>query len=232
MLDAFVTMFVVAAILFAVHDRDRPRPLDWDRRPTGILSALALHRPWRLLAGMALGAAIAVKWSGAYVALAVIGLTAAWEIAARRSAGPDAPHAQLESRHVAGHPRGAAAQRRAAGAGAGGRVPGRLHRADAGRAHRPAMAGGHGLAWHLGSPAGDAHLPYHPGGQPPLRVAAVVLAAAEAAGRLLLQRRRRLPRDPGHRQPADLGGRRAQGWWCWRCSGHAAAGAWEARRPW
>ena len=91
MLDAFVTMFVVAAILFAVHDRDRPRPLDWDRRPTGILSALALHRPWRLLAGMALGAAIAVKWSGAYVALAVIGLTAAWEIAARRSAGSDAP---------------------------------------------------------------------------------------------------------------------------------------------
>ena len=91
MLDAFVTMFVVAAILFAVHDRDRPRPQDWDRRSTGILSGLALHRPWRLLAGMALGAAIAVKWSGAYVALAVIGLTAAWEIAARRSAGTDAP---------------------------------------------------------------------------------------------------------------------------------------------
>jgi dolichyl-phosphate-mannose--protein O-mannosyl transferase len=91
MLDAFVTLFVVAAILFAVHDRDRPRAADWERRPGGILSALALHRPWRLLAGMALGAAVAVKWSGAYVALAVIGLTAAWEIAARRSGGPDAP---------------------------------------------------------------------------------------------------------------------------------------------
>ncbi len=81
----------MAAILFAVRDRDRPRPQEWDRRPAGILHALTLHRPWRLLAGMALGAAVAVKWSGAYVALAVIGLTAAWEIAARRSAGPDAP---------------------------------------------------------------------------------------------------------------------------------------------
>jgi dolichyl-phosphate-mannose--protein O-mannosyl transferase len=89
MLDASVTLFAVAAILFAVHDRDRPRPADWDRRPSGVLSALTMHRPWRLLAGMALGAAVAVKWSGAYVALAVIGLTAAWEIAARRSAGPD-----------------------------------------------------------------------------------------------------------------------------------------------
>jgi dolichyl-phosphate-mannose--protein O-mannosyl transferase len=91
MLDASVTLFVVAAILFAVHDRDRPRAADWDRRPAGILSALTLHRPWRLLTGVALGAAVAVKWSGGYVALAVIGLTAAWEIAARRDAGPDAP---------------------------------------------------------------------------------------------------------------------------------------------
>ncbi len=149
---------------------------------------------------------------------------------AQRRAGCAA--AQLESRHVAGHPRGAAAQRGAAGGGAGGGLPGRLHRADAGRAHRPAMAGRHGLAWHLGSPAGDAHLPYHPGGQPPLRVAAVVLAAAEAARRLLLQCQRRLPRDPGHRQSADLGGRRGRAWWCWRCSGRVAAGAWAARRPW
>ena len=99
MLDASVTLFVVAAMLFAVHDRDRRRPSDpdWDRRPAGVLLALTLHRPWRLLAGVALGAAVAVKWSGAYVALAVIGLTAAWEIAARRRAGPDAPPRSLTS---------------------------------------------------------------------------------------------------------------------------------------
>ena len=85
MLDVFVSLFVVAAILFAVHDRDRTAAAGRGATPGGgVLSALTLHRPWRLLAGMALGAAVAVKWSGAYVALAVIGLTAAWEIAARR----------------------------------------------------------------------------------------------------------------------------------------------------
>ena len=108
MLDVFVTLFSVAAILFAVHDRDRLRPQDWERRPIGVLSALTLHRPWRLLAGAALGAAVAVKWSGAYVALAVIGLTAA---RSPRGAAPDrTPHRALDERHLAGDPRRAAAQ--------------------------------------------------------------------------------------------------------------------------
>ena len=84
MLDVFVTLFVIAAILFAVLDRDRPIAAPWDRTPTGYLSLLALDRPWRLLAGIALGAAVAVKWSGAYIALAIIPLVIAWEIAGRR----------------------------------------------------------------------------------------------------------------------------------------------------
>lgn len=91
MLDVFVTLFVIAAVLFAVLDRDRPARAEWDRTPAGDLSALALHRPWRLLTGVALGAAVAVKWSGAYVALAVIPLIVAWEIAARRTVEPDGP---------------------------------------------------------------------------------------------------------------------------------------------
>ena len=76
MLDVFVTLFVVAAILFVVLDRDRPRgaPPSWAER-------LSLGHPWRLAAGASLGAATAVKWSGAYVGLAVIGLTVAWELA-------------------------------------------------------------------------------------------------------------------------------------------------------
>jgi dolichyl-phosphate-mannose-protein mannosyltransferase len=91
MLDVFVTAFVIAAVLFAVLDRDRPEQRAWSRRPAGWLSALALHRPWRLLAGVSLGAAVAVKWSGAYVALAVIPLTVAWEIARRRAGQPGEP---------------------------------------------------------------------------------------------------------------------------------------------
>ena len=93
MLDVFVTTFVIAAVLFAVLDRDRDRVAVWHRTPGGWATAIALHRPWRLAAGIALGAAIAVKWSGAYVAVGLIPLVVAWEIAARRQAGagPGAP---------------------------------------------------------------------------------------------------------------------------------------------
>ncbi|HYM52359.1 MAG TPA: phospholipid carrier-dependent glycosyltransferase [Candidatus Dormibacteraeota bacterium] len=93
MLDAFVTLFVVAAVLFAVLDRDRERRPVWDRSPPGWLRGLALGRPWQLLAGASIGAAVAVKWSGAYIALAVIPLILAWELAARRrdARQPEAP---------------------------------------------------------------------------------------------------------------------------------------------
>lgn len=90
MLDASVTLFVVAAVLFAVLDRDRDRKAAWDRTPAGWLRRLTLGRPWRLLAGAALGAAVAVKWSGAYVALGIVPLIVVWEIRARRRE-PDAP---------------------------------------------------------------------------------------------------------------------------------------------
>jgi dolichyl-phosphate-mannose--protein O-mannosyl transferase len=86
MLDAFITLFVIGAVLAIVLDRDRDRSAEsvswWWR--------LTLGRPWRLLAGACLGAAAATKWSGAYVAPAVIGLVIAWEIAERRRAEPGA----------------------------------------------------------------------------------------------------------------------------------------------
>jgi dolichyl-phosphate-mannose-protein mannosyltransferase len=77
MLDVFITLFVVAAVLAIVLDRDGSRDRRW-----------LLGRPWRLAAGASLGAATAVKWSGAYVALAVIGLVIAWELAARHRDRP------------------------------------------------------------------------------------------------------------------------------------------------
>jgi dolichyl-phosphate-mannose-protein mannosyltransferase len=83
MLDAFITLFVVGAVLAIVLDRDRSRIErdEWWWR-------LTLGRPWRLVAGACLGAATATKWSGAYVAPAVIGLVIAWEIAERRREAP------------------------------------------------------------------------------------------------------------------------------------------------
>lgn len=85
MLDAFIVLFVVGAILAVVLDRDRDRAGagHWTRR-------LVLDRPWRLVAGACIGAAAATKWSGAYVAPAIVLLVVAWEIAVARRARPEA----------------------------------------------------------------------------------------------------------------------------------------------
>ncbi len=86
MLDAFIVLFVIGAVTAIVLDRDRDRartdgPWWW---------RLTLGRPWRLAAGICLGAAAATKWSGAYVAPAIVGLVVAWELAERHRADPDA----------------------------------------------------------------------------------------------------------------------------------------------
>ncbi len=86
MLDAFIVLFVIGAVTAIVLDRDRDRT----RADAPWWWRLTLGRPWRLLAGVCLGAAAATKWSGAYVAPAVIGLVVAWEIAERRRAEPGA----------------------------------------------------------------------------------------------------------------------------------------------
>jgi dolichyl-phosphate-mannose-protein mannosyltransferase len=77
MLDVFITLFVVGAMLAIVLDRDASRDRRW-----------LLGRPWRLVAGACLGAATAVKWSGAYAVLAVIGLVIAWELERRHRERP------------------------------------------------------------------------------------------------------------------------------------------------
>jgi dolichyl-phosphate-mannose--protein O-mannosyl transferase len=74
MLDVFVTMFGLAAVLFAVYDRDY-----------AISRAAALgsmSRPWRAAAGIAAGAAFASKWSGAFFIVLVIALAVAWDVSA------------------------------------------------------------------------------------------------------------------------------------------------------
>ncbi len=85
MLDSFIALFVVGAVVGIVLDRDRDRSRDGAR-----WRLLALGRPWRLLAGVCLGAAVATKWSGAYVAPAIIGLVVLWEIAELRRVEPTA----------------------------------------------------------------------------------------------------------------------------------------------
>ncbi|HJP66921.1 MAG TPA: phospholipid carrier-dependent glycosyltransferase, partial [Actinomycetota bacterium] len=98
MLDIFLTTFVVGGFLCLVLDRrwiDRrtgpPQtyraqardelPLPPDRPPS------PLFRPWRLLAGVAFGAALATKWSGGLALLAGILLAFAWERSRRAEIG-------------------------------------------------------------------------------------------------------------------------------------------------
>jgi dolichyl-phosphate-mannose-protein mannosyltransferase len=83
MLDVFVTLFVIATILFATLDGARRRgPRGEDADAPGWLRRVTLGRPWRMATGLALGAATSVKWSGGYVALGLLGLVVAWEMAA------------------------------------------------------------------------------------------------------------------------------------------------------
>lgn len=93
MLDIFLVLGTTAAFGCLVVDRDRLRArlaAVPDEALTGWGPRLGL-RPWRLAAGVCLGAALATKWSALYY-IAVLGLLAlAWEVGARRSAGLQAP---------------------------------------------------------------------------------------------------------------------------------------------
>ncbi|MFB3739326.1 MAG: dolichyl-phosphate-mannose--protein mannosyltransferase [Candidatus Velamenicoccus archaeovorus] len=109
MLDIFVTFWIALGFLFVLLDRrwiDRRTPaaepptavepgdpgamLDPDAAPEPEPTATVpapFFRPWRLAAGLALGAAVASKWSGVTGIAGVIGLSVLWEIVRRRRAG-------------------------------------------------------------------------------------------------------------------------------------------------
>lgn len=79
MLDVFLVFFVVAAFLACALDLTRPA-----RPARAGIGPWLFGRPWRLAAGLLIGAAVAVKWSGMYSALGVVGLVVAWEVVQRR----------------------------------------------------------------------------------------------------------------------------------------------------
>lgn len=95
LLDPFLMLFALAAFGALLIDRDRFRErlavasaqlhtASLAPAPLGVPGGL---RPWRLLAGVLLGMACAVKWSGLYF-LAVFGImTVLWDWWARRTAG-------------------------------------------------------------------------------------------------------------------------------------------------
>lgn len=90
LLDGILTFFVLLGVLFILFDRRRAIPL-LERRdpeaPDPFWGPVLWRRPWLIAAGVALGAASAVKWSGLYV-LAGFGLyVVVTDALARRRAG-------------------------------------------------------------------------------------------------------------------------------------------------
>lgn len=97
LLDVFLTLFVLVGLWALLRDRDQTRarlaarlgraPDPWSDPwgpPTGM-------RWWLLVAGVALGVAAGVKWSGFYAA-AAFGITAfLWDLQARRAVGVRLP---------------------------------------------------------------------------------------------------------------------------------------------
>jgi dolichyl-phosphate-mannose--protein O-mannosyl transferase len=91
MLDIYLMFWVIAAFGCLVVDRDWVRVRLADR----LEAPLGRHewgprigfRPWRLGAALCIGAACATKWNGAYYIPALVLLTLAWDVGARRAAG-------------------------------------------------------------------------------------------------------------------------------------------------
>jgi dolichyl-phosphate-mannose-protein mannosyltransferase len=97
-LDGIMTMFIAAAFAFLLLDRDqaRARYAEWAARMPLRMSRVELGpllawRPWRLVAGVALGLACATKWSGLFAVAAFGLLSVLWEVGSRRAAGVPAP---------------------------------------------------------------------------------------------------------------------------------------------
>lgn len=93
LLDGILTFFMLLGALFTVRDRRRTVPLrespagDADESAPRMTGPVLWSRPWLIAAGVAFGAAAAVKWSGLY-ALAVFGLSVViTDALARRRAG-------------------------------------------------------------------------------------------------------------------------------------------------
>ncbi len=97
MLDIFVAFWIVLGFAFVLLDRrwiERRTPAPppdgaWTDPPVRVPSPLL--RPWRIAAGLAFGAALATKWSGATAIAGAIAVSFVWEVVRRKHAGVRRP---------------------------------------------------------------------------------------------------------------------------------------------
>ncbi|MEW9533146.1 dolichyl-phosphate-mannose--protein mannosyltransferase [Microbispora sp. NPDC049125] len=97
LLDIFLMFWVLAGFACLVADRDwsRRRLADWldGASPGDGIGPSLGWRPWRLAAGICLGAATATKWTGVLYLAAFLIMSLLWDVGARRAAGVGRPYA-------------------------------------------------------------------------------------------------------------------------------------------
>ncbi|MFI6508714.1 dolichyl-phosphate-mannose--protein mannosyltransferase [Streptosporangium sp. NPDC050855] len=105
LLDIFLMFWVLAGFACLVADRDhaRTRLVDWyESSPLSDRGPHLGPRPWRIAAGLCLGAACAVKWSGVFFLIAFTALTLAWDAGARRAVGLRRPYTGMIHKDLTG----------------------------------------------------------------------------------------------------------------------------------
>jgi dolichyl-phosphate-mannose-protein mannosyltransferase len=92
LLDNSLMFFILVAFGCLLIDRDRTRARFAEfGETTSAIGAQFLWRPWRLAAGVSLGLACGVKWSGLYFIVAFGLLTVLWDLGTRRAVGVRMP---------------------------------------------------------------------------------------------------------------------------------------------
>ncbi|WP_307848555.1 dolichyl-phosphate-mannose--protein mannosyltransferase [Microbispora oryzae] len=94
LLDIFLMFWLLAGFACLVADRDwaRSRTATWyENDHSDGWGARLGSRPWRLAAGLCLGAALATKWTAAFYIPAFLIMSLAWDLGARRTSGAHRP---------------------------------------------------------------------------------------------------------------------------------------------
>ncbi|WP_344982411.1 phospholipid carrier-dependent glycosyltransferase, partial [Streptosporangium fragile] len=105
LLDIFLMFWVLAGFACLVVDRDRARErlADWyESSPPSDRGPWLGPRPWRIAAGLCLGAACAVKWSGGFFLIAFFVMSLLWDAGARRAVGLNAPYRGVLDKDLTG----------------------------------------------------------------------------------------------------------------------------------
>ncbi|WP_066938010.1 dolichyl-phosphate-mannose--protein mannosyltransferase [Microtetraspora fusca] len=97
LLDIFLMFWILAGFACLVVDRDQARQalVEWRESAASLDVGPRLGwRPWRLAAGLCLGAGLATKWTTVFFIVAFAVMTLVWDAGARRAVGLRRPYVE------------------------------------------------------------------------------------------------------------------------------------------